>query len=76
MVLCLGHDTDVHMAQLMRLPLTVSCPSKSRLALPSWFYLSGAGSPGVVLDKIQEHCKTVVCVVCVFIFKVWSTVLG
>jgi len=44
--LCLGQGTDLHMAQLMPLPLTVSCSSKSRLVLPSWFCLSGAGSPG------------------------------
>jgi len=25
--------------------LTISCSSKSRLVLPSWFYLSGTGSP-------------------------------
>ena len=46
MVICLGQDADLHMAQLMPLPLTVSCSSKFRLVLPSWFYLSGAGSPG------------------------------
>jgi len=34
-----------YMAQLMPLPLTNSCSSKSRLVLPSWFYLSGTGSP-------------------------------
>jgi len=45
-VMCLGQGADLHMAQLMPLPLTVSCSSKSRLVLPSWFYLSGAGSPG------------------------------
>jgi len=28
---------DLHMAQLMPLPLTISCSSKSRLVLPSWF---------------------------------------
>ena len=32
-------------AQLMPLPLTVSCCSKFRLVLPSSFFLSGAGSP-------------------------------
>jgi len=37
---------DLHMAQVMPLPFTISCSSKSRLLLPSWFYLSGAGSPG------------------------------
>jgi len=46
MVMCLSQGADWHMAQLMPLPLIVSCCSKSRLVLPSWFYLSGAGSPG------------------------------
>jgi len=44
-VLCLSQGSDLRMAQLMPLPLTISCSSKSRLVLPSWFYLSGAGSP-------------------------------
>jgi len=35
MVICLERGADVHMAQLMPLPLTVSCFSKS-----------GTGSPG------------------------------
>jgi len=42
-VTCLGQGADLHMAQVMPLPLTISCSSKSRLVLPSWFYLSGAG---------------------------------
>jgi len=42
---CLGQGADLHMAQLMPLPLTISCSNKSRLVLPSWFYLSGASSP-------------------------------
>jgi len=42
-VMCLGQSADLHMAQLMLLPLTISCSSKSRLVIPSWFYLSGAG---------------------------------
>jgi len=46
MLMCLGQGADLHMAQLMRLPLIISCSIKSRLGLPSWFYLSGAGSPG------------------------------
>ena len=45
-VICLGRGADLKMAQLMPLPLTLSCSSKSRLVLPSWFYLSGTGSPG------------------------------
>jgi len=42
---CLSQGADSHMAQLMPLPLTISCSSKSRLVLPSWFYFSGARSP-------------------------------
>jgi len=45
-VMCLGQGADLHMAQLMPLPLTIPGSSKSRLVLPSWFYLSGTGSPG------------------------------
>jgi len=37
-VFCLARGADLHMAQLMPLPLTVSCSS--------WIYLSGTGSPG------------------------------
>ena len=32
-----GGDADLHMAQLMPMPVTISCSSKSRLVLPSWF---------------------------------------
>ena len=40
MVICLGRGADLHMAQLMPLPLTISCSSKSRLVLPFWYRLS------------------------------------
>jgi len=43
--LCLGQCAALHMAQLMPLPPCVSCSSKSRLVLRSWFYHSGASSP-------------------------------
>jgi len=39
-VICLGRGADLHMAQLMPLPLTVSCSSKSRLVLPFWYRLT------------------------------------
>jgi len=42
--------------QLMPLPLTNSCCSKSRLVLPFWCRLTR-----VILDKIQAGCKMVVC---------------
>ena len=41
-----GWGADLHIAQQLPLPLTISCSSKSRLALPSCFYLTGTGSPG------------------------------
>jgi len=62
--LCLGQGADLHMTQLMPLPLIISCSSKFTLVLPSWFYLSGACSvlTRVVPDKIQEDCNGCVCV--------------
>jgi len=44
-VVCLGQGADLHMAKLTPLPLIISCSSKSRLVLPSRFYISDAGSP-------------------------------
>jgi len=38
----LERGADLHMVQLMPLPLTVSCFSKFQIG----FYLSGSGSPG------------------------------
>jgi len=37
MVICPCGGADLHMAQLMPLPLTICCCSKSRLVLPVWF---------------------------------------
>ena len=34
---CLGRGADLHMVQLMSLPLTISCSSKSRSVLPPGF---------------------------------------
>jgi len=39
-VICLGWSANLHMAQLMPLPLTVSCCSKSRLVLLFWYQLT------------------------------------
>ena len=43
-VICLNLGADLYMAQLMALPLTVSCLSKIQIA----FYLSGTGPPAGV----------------------------
>ena len=41
-VISLERGADLHMAQLMPLPLNQSVASEN----PDWFYLSGTGSPG------------------------------
>ena len=51
MVICLERGADLHIGQLMPLPLTVSCSSKSRLLLPEWFCFSGASLPGLSWKK-------------------------
>ena len=53
----LSTGADLHVAQLMPLPLTISCSSKSRLVLPFLFYLSGAGSPGQFRTKSKKAVK-------------------
>jgi len=46
MVVCLVRGADLHMAQRIPLPLTVSCFSKVQIALPFWYLLTW-----VVLEK-------------------------
>ena len=60
MVVCLGQGADLHMAQLMPLPLTISCSSKSRLILPFWCQLTR-----VVLDINKRAIKQLCVCVCV-----------
>ena len=40
MVICLEQGADLHMAQLMPLPLTVSCFSKIQIGLTFWYRLT------------------------------------
>jgi len=54
-VICLKPGVDLHMAQLMPLPLTVSCSSKIQIGLPLWYRLTQ-----VVLEKRPLNgCSTV-----------------
>ena len=46
MVICLERDADLHMAQLMPLPLTVSCFSKIQIGFTSFLVPAHPGSPG------------------------------
>ena len=57
MIICLGQGADLHMAQLMPLPLTISCSSISRLVLPFWYRLTRVVLTRVVLNKIQRAVK-------------------
>ena len=45
MVICLERDADLHMAQLMPLPLTVSCFSKIQIGF-TFLVPAQPGSPG------------------------------
>ena len=45
MVICLERGADLHMAQLMPLPLTVSCSSKIQIGF-TFQVLAYRGSPG------------------------------
>ena len=60
MVICLELGADLHMAQLMPLPLTVSCFSKIRIGF-TFLVPAHLGSPG--LRAVKRVC---VCV-CVFV---------
>jgi len=44
MIICLERGADLHIAQLMTLPLTISCSSISRLFLSEWSYQNGSAS--------------------------------
>ena len=69
MVICLERGADLHMAQLMPLPLTVSCSSKIRIGF-TFLVSAHPGSPG------QRAVKRVcVCVcVCVCSFPISATI--
>ena len=59
MVICLEQGADLHMAQQMPLPLTVSCFSKIQIGF-TFLVLAHPGSPG------QRAIKRVCVCVCVF----------
>ena len=40
MVICLERGADLHMAQLMPLPLTVSCFSKIQFVFTLWYWFT------------------------------------
>jgi len=67
MVICLERCADLHMAELMPLPLTVSCFSKIQIGF-TFLVLANQGSPG------QRAVEQYVCV-CVCVNRVRAFVL-
>jgi len=60
MVVYLERGADLHMAQLMPLPLTVSCFNKIQIGFTFWYWLTR-----VVLDKGPLNRCVCVFVICV-----------
>jgi len=60
-VICLERGADLHMAQLMSLPLTASCFSKIQIGF-TFLVLAHLGSPGKRADKRVCVCVCVVCI--------------
>ena len=70
MVICLERDADLHMAQLMPLPLTVSCFSKIQIGF-TFRLLAHLGSPGK--RAVKEVCVYMCVYIGQLIFAVTST---
>ena len=65
MVICLERGADLHMAQLMPLPLTVSCSIKIQIGF-TFLVPAHPGSPG------QRAIKRVMDDDDIYIWKVWA----
>ena len=66
MVVCLVRGADLHMAQRIPLPLTVSCSSKIQICI-TFLVPAHPGSPG------QSAVKWVYMCVCVCVFRCWHS---
>jgi len=62
MVICLEHSADLHMAQLMPPPLTVSCFSKIQIVF-TFLVAAHPGSPGK--RAVKRACVCVCVRACV-----------
>jgi len=60
--LCLERDADLHMAQLMPLPLTVSCFSKIQISF-TFLVPAHPGSPGK--SAVKRACVCVRALACI-----------
>ena len=70
MVICLEQGADLHMAQLMPLPLTVSCFSKIQIGF-TFLVPAHPGSPGK--GAVKRVC---VCKVLVLCFSALTLLVG
>ena len=70
MVICLEQSADLHTAQLMPLPLIVSCFSKIQIGF-TFLVLAHLGSP----EKGPLNVCVCVCVVCVCVCEFNKTFL-
>jgi len=68
MVICLEQDADLHMAQLMPLPLTVSCFSEIQIGF-TFLVPAHPGSPG------QRAVKCVCVYIYIFVNRISPFVL-
>jgi len=64
-VICLERGADLHMAQLIPLPLTVSCFSRIQIGFTS-LVLAQAGSRGQRVCNVlcSRHCGRILCAKC------------
>jgi len=69
--LCLEQGADLHMAQLMPLPLTASCFSKIQIGF-TFLVPAHPGSPGQRVVKQVCVCVTLHCLQCVDAVR-WAT---
>ena len=74
-VICLERVADLHIAQLMPLPLTVSCSSKIQIGF-TFLVPADPGSPGK--RAVKWVCVTSACVGCseVYLGRVMSACVG
>jgi len=63
MVICLERGADLHMSQLMPLPLTVSCFSKIQIGY-TFLVQAHPGSPGKRAVKRARACVCYCTVIC------------
>ena len=69
MVICLERDADLHMAQLMQLPLAVSCFSKIQIG-STFLVPAHLGSPGKRAVKRMCVCVCVCVMLVLYCFCV------